>query len=369
MVELTIDGQHVEVPSGMSILEAARRAGIYIPALCDHPDLPPAKGSGSAALIYQGERKVWNSQPGQGAAGCGLCVVEVEGEPELVASCTTQVREGLVVVTDNDRIKAKRQENLIPIVTRHRHACLICAQQEGCSLSQCSSNVPENERCCTRFGQCELQAVASYVGISPRTPKWVPTDLPVLDKDPLLVRDYNLCIGCTRCVRACRDLRGIEAIGFVYDESGQIQVGSLGPSLAESGCKFCAACVEVCPTGALTDKALRPGKKEEDLVPCRDACPAHIDVPGYLRLIARGRRDSAHAVIREKVPFPGVLGRVCPHPCEEKCRRGDVNEPVSICALKRYAADGDQGLWKQSGRQAPNTGRKVAVVGAGPAGL
>jgi NADPH-dependent glutamate synthase beta subunit-like oxidoreductase/Pyruvate/2-oxoacid:ferredoxin oxidoreductase delta subunit len=211
--------------------------------------------------------------------------------------------------------------------------------------------------------------VANYVGISPTTPKFVPTDLPILENHALFIRDYNLCIGCTRCIRACRDLRGIEALGFVYDEKGQVQVGTLGPTLEDSGCKFCTACVEVCPTGALMDKSVRPGKKEEDIVPCKEACPAHIDVPGYLRLIAQGKRDEANAVIREKVPLPGILGRVCIHPCEDVCRRGEVNGPVSICALKRYAADGEKGLWKKNSRAGNDTGKKVAIVGAGPAGL
>jgi NADPH-dependent glutamate synthase beta subunit-like oxidoreductase len=86
-------------------------------------------------------------------------------------------------------------------------------------------------------------------------------------------------------------------------------------------------------------------------------------------MCARGRRDEANAVIREKVPFPGVLGRVCTHPCEDICRRGEVNESIAICALKRYAADGDQGLWKKENKIAAASGKKVAVVGAGPAGL
>ncbi|HEX9909512.1 MAG TPA: FAD-dependent oxidoreductase [Desulfatiglandales bacterium] len=369
MVKLTIDGHQVEVPSGTSILAAARGAGIYIPALCYHPDLPPAKGSQAAKVIFQGERKIENAKPEESGKGCGLCVVEIEQEKELAGSCATEVKPGMVVITDNDKIRARRQENLVPIMTRHCHACLTCAQQEGCSRSQCSSNVPQNERCCMQFGHCELQNVVNYVGISPTTPKWVPTNLPILDQQALFIRDYNLCIGCTRCVRACRDLRGIEAIGFVYDGNGQVQIGSLGPTLEESGCKFCTACVEVCPTGALMDKSVRPGKKEEDLVPCKNACPAHIDVPWTLRLIAAGKKDEANAVIREKVPLPGILGRVCIHPCEEACRRKEVNEPISICALKRYAADGDKGLWKKNTSVDGDSGKKVAIIGSGPAGL
>jgi NADPH-dependent glutamate synthase beta subunit-like oxidoreductase/ferredoxin len=368
-VTITINGQKVQPLSGTTILEAARTAGIYIPTLCYHPDLPPGKGIQASGLIYQGSLPLKNALPEEKGKGCGLCVVEVDGDPNLVASCAAAVREGMAVTTENQRIRSNRQENLIPILTRHRHACLTCAQQEGCSRSQCSSNVPQNERCCTRFGHCELQNVANYIGISPSTPKWSPGDVPIIDNHPLFIRDYNLCIGCTRCVRACRDLRGIEAIGFVYDDKGLAQVGTLGPTLGESACKFCTACVEVCPTGALVDKAVRPGKKAEDLVPCKEACPAHIDVPGYLRLVAAGKRDEAHAVIREKVPFPGILGRVCVHPCEEKCRRGEVNEPISICALKRYAADGDKGLWKRNSMIAPDTAKKVAVIGSGPAGL
>ena len=104
-------------------------------------------------------------------------------------------------------------------------------------------------------------------------------------------------------------------------------------------------------------------------MPCKAACPAHIDVPGYLRMIARGKSDEANAIVREKVPFPGVLGRICIYPCEQACRRGEVNEPISICALKRYAADGEKGLWKKESRFAADTGKKVAVIGAGPAGL
>ena len=369
LIKWSINGQEVEVAAGTTILKAARLAEIYIPSLCSHPDLPPAEGIEAVNVIYQGDKKIENAMPQEAGKGCGLCIVEVEGEADLVRSCATEVKEGMVVVTENDRIKEEREQNLVPILTRHRHACLTCAQQEGCPRSQCSSNVPEEERCCTQFGHCELQDVANYIGILPSTPKWVPTDLPILDNHALFVRDYNLCIGCTRCVRACRQLRGIEAIGFVYDENGQVQVGSIAPTLEDSGCKFCTACVEVCPTGALMDKAVRPGKEEEDIVPCKEACPAHIDIPGYLRLIAEGKSDEANAVIREKVPFPGILGRVCIHPCEDVCRRGEVNEPVSICALKRYAADREQGLWKENAKIDYETGKKVAIVGSGPAGL
>ncbi len=368
-VNLRIDGQPVQVPVGMTILAAAGSLDIYIPTLCHHPDLPPAKGSQAAPFIFQGDRKIKNASPEKPGKGCGLCVVQVGGCADLVESCTAVVAEAMEIVTNNERIQALRQAALVPVMARHRHACLTCAQQEGCPRTQCSLNVPENERCCSRFGHCELQNVANYVGLWDSTPRWIPADLKLIDDHPLFDRDDNLCIGCTRCVRACRDLRGIEAIGFVYDANGLVHIGTVSETLAASGCKFCTACVAVCPTGALVDKAVKPANREVVMVPCKSACPAHIDVPGYLRLIARGKADEAHAVIREKVPFAGVLGRVCTHPCETVCRRGEINEPIAICALKRYAADGQKGLWQEQSKVSYDSGQKVAVIGAGPAGL
>ena len=368
-VRLTIDGQSVEVPEGTTILEAARTADIYIPSLCYHPDLPPAKDHPPVKAVFHGGCQIINARPEQAGKGCGICVVEIEGQSDLVGACGTDAVEGMVVTILNDRIKAKRRENLLPIMARHRHGCLTCVQQNGCPRTPCSTNVPEKERCCDQFGHCELQHIANFVGILDSTPRWLPTDYPVFKDDPLFERDYNLCIGCTRCVRACGDLRGIEALGFIFDVNSQVQVGTVAETLEDSGCKFCTACVEVCPTGALVDKSVAPVTREADLVPCTAACPAHIDVPGYVRMCARGCRDEAHAIIREKVPFAGVLGRVCTHPCEAVCRRGEVNEFIAICALKRYAADGDQGLWKKEISIAPDSGKKVAVVGAGPAGL
>jgi len=120
------------------------------------------------------------------------------------------------------------------------------------------------------------------------------------------------------------------------------------------------------------DKAAKwePGiDRKAVVVPCHYACPAGIDVPVYVYLIGEGKFAEALAVIREKVPFPGVLGRVCIHPCEEACRRGQLNQPISIKSLKRFVADRDTGEWKQFSTVLPPTGKKVAIVGSGPGGL
>jgi formate dehydrogenase beta subunit len=142
--------------------------------------------------------------------------------------------------------------------------------------------------------------------------------------------------------------------------------------LAEAGCKFCGACAEVCPTGAIQDKKeeLVKGKnRKASLIPCRYTCPAEIDVPGYVRFIKEGNYSAAVALVRDKVPLPGVLGYVCDRPCEDTCRRGEVNEAISIRELKRFAVEHDiEKSWKNINKN-PATGKKVAIIGSGPAGL
>jgi NADH-quinone oxidoreductase subunit F len=103
--------------------------------------------------------------------------------------------------------------------------------------------------------------------------------------------------------------------------------------------------------------------------PCSHTCPAGVDAPRYIRFIADGKPAEALAVVREKVPFPAVLGYVCIHPCEAKCRRALIDEAIGIRVLKRFAADHGNGLWKENSRVAPATGKRVAVIGSGPAGL
>jgi len=103
--------------------------------------------------------------------------------------------------------------------------------------------------------------------------------------------------------------------------------------------------------------------------PCSHICPAEIDVPRYLRFIAEGKPAEAVAVIREKIPFPAVCGLVCFHPCEAKCRRAQLDEAIAIRMLKRYAWEHDTGMWKQKIKVAPATGKRVGIIGSGPAGL
>ncbi|MBW1784404.1 MAG: FAD-dependent oxidoreductase [Deltaproteobacteria bacterium] len=101
--------------------------------------------------------------------------------------------------------------------------------------------------------------------------------------------------------------------------------------------------------------------------PCRRGCPAGVDIPRYVRLIGEGKFTEALAVVREAIPFPSLCGYVCPHPCERTCRRGEVDDPIAINALKRFVADNATRI--EPANNASPTGKKVAVIGSGPAGL
>lgn len=367
-ITLVIDDIEVTVPEGIAVLEAAQQAGIYIPHLCSHPDLPSVRETKAIEFVYRGSELIRGTDSNKEFEGCKLCIVEIEGADGFPTACTTLAKKDMVVHTNTLQVHELRQRNLSLILANHPHACLTCAQREGCAREPCSMKIDFALRCCPKLGRCELQKVAEYIGVSKETPRYIFAELPIIEDEPLLIRDYNLCIGCTRCVRVCQEVRGVGALGFVFDGDGRVMVGTVAPTLRESGCKFCTACIEVCPTGALTDKkSFKEAQREEALVPCKAACPAGVDVPRYVRLIAKEKFADALAVVREKVPFPTVLGYVCSHPCESKCQRNEVNESIAICDLKRFVAEKDETRWKH--KVTPATGKRVAIVGAGPAGL
>jgi len=150
-VSITINGTKVNAKKGDTILEASLNAGIYIPSLCAHPDLPPLVGLNPDEYIFQGNTRIKNDSSDlatQEHQGCQFCIVQIEGIEGFPISCNTSIEEGMVIWTDKSEIQNIRSEKLMNILTNHPHACLICAQREGCSREPCSPNVPVEERCC-----------------------------------------------------------------------------------------------------------------------------------------------------------------------------------------------------------------------------
>ena len=187
---------------------------------------------------------------------------------------------------------------------------------------------------------------------------------------------FRYCEQCGRCSSAC-PITGINAFNIrrLVRHVELDLIDDIAGSAMPWFCAACGRCEDACPNGikildiTRTLRAIGPEKQIPAKPQCTEACPAGIDVPGYLRFIAEDKPNEACKLIIEKAPFPGILGRVCTHPCETACKRGEVGDSISICAAKRYAADraGDFADWMSTA--APDTGHRVAIIGAGPAGL
>ena len=170
------------------------------------------------------------------------------------------------------------------------------------------------------------------------------------------------CLGLGTCARACP-----------FDA---ITMGPDGlPVVDDTKCTGCGTCERVCPKhiiklSSVTRRILLEYTRDDCTTPCQRACPAGIDIREYIRQISLGDYSRSVQIIKERNPFPTVIGRICPRPCELECRRQFVDEPVAINFLKRFVADHE----KESGQRtlpfkAPETGRRVAVIGAGIEGL
>lgn len=222
-IRATIDGIHVTADHGMTVLQAARACGIYIPTLCDHPAVTPF-------------------------GACRLCLVEVEGSPKLHTACTSPITEGMVIQTKNPRVARARRAVLELILDRHPLEC-------------------EN---CLNDGACELQSVARELGAELSSRSGIGgafRSRGVEDANPFYVRDLDKCILCGRCVRVCRE----HAIRHAIDFHGRGTDTSV--QVEGEDCDFCGQCVQVCPAGALIEKSFVPGRLPLNTRSVRTICP------------------------------------------------------------------------------------------------
>ncbi|MCS7242811.1 NADH-dependent [FeFe] hydrogenase, group A6 [Candidatus Caldatribacterium sp.] len=206
LVTISVDGREARVPEGVTILEACRMEGIRIPTLCFFEGLSP-----------------WG--------GCRICVVEVEGQPNLVASCVTPVREGMKIWTSSKRVREARRTNLELLLSNHPLDCQLC----------------------DRNGFCELQSLAYQFGVREIRFQGERKVHEVDRSSPSVKRDPNRCILCGRCVRTCREVQTVCAIDFANRGFETVISPSLGLPLGESVCVNCGQCILACPTGALSE--------------------------------------------------------------------------------------------------------------------
>lgn len=254
-MRITINGRQLEVSEKKTILEVARASRIFIPSLCDHPALVPF-------------------------GGCRLCLVEIKGRRGYPPACSTYAEDGLDITTEAPELQAIRRHVLELILSEHPHACLICAEKKNCDEYKSTiRKVGEVTGCvlCPNNGRCELQDVVEALKIDRVGFPAFYRNFDVRRDDPFFDRNYNLCILCGRCVRICHEVRGASAISFVFRGSQAVVGTAFDRPLLESGCQFCGACVDVCPTGALVERAsrgeARPDEEAETICPlCSIGC-------------------------------------------------------------------------------------------------
>ncbi|NLB52142.1 MAG: molybdopterin-dependent oxidoreductase [Syntrophomonadaceae bacterium] len=207
MISLKIDGKEIQVPRGTMLLEACRKAGADLPTLCYDEDL-------------------------RLAGSCRMCVVEAKGRPNLLAACVMPAENGMDIQTESPDVVEARKVILELLTARHKFDCHVCEKDGECKLQDY----------CYRYGVKESR----FSGEGPHFYKE--------DPNPFIERDYDKCIMCTRCVRACEEITGADAINL-EDRGHHAKISTaFNGILADSTCVFCGQCVMVCPVGALTSK-------------------------------------------------------------------------------------------------------------------
>ncbi|MDN5326274.1 MAG: NADP-reducing hydrogenase subunit HndD [Moorella sp. (in: firmicutes)] len=206
-VKLTIDNIPVEVEAGTTILKAAEKAGLHIPTLC----------------YLEGINEI---------GACRVCVVEVEGARNLMASCTAPVAEGMVVKTNSPRVRTARRLNVELLLSNHKMECPTCIRNLN----------------------CELQSLARELGIRQVRFDGKKSEYPIDDSTPAIIREPDKCILCRRCVAVCEKVQGVKAIAPMGRGFDTVVAPAFQDKLLDIACVECGQCTLVCPVGALYEK-------------------------------------------------------------------------------------------------------------------
>lgn len=260
-VQININGLPVSVPGGVTILQAARQNGFEIPTLCDYPGLPP-HGS------------------------CRMCIVEIQGWANTPTSCTTPVQEGMVIRTESPKVQSLRADILRMLLSEHPSACMFCPEKshcDECMITVRKAGSTTGCRSCPKDETCELKALVETTAMDGVGYPTRYRGVKVRKDDPFLDMDFNLCILCGRCIRTCEELHFNNAMAYTQRGSDSLIGTAFSQTLAAAGCSFCGSCVEVCPTGTLSEKTRKWDGKAELAVTstcpfCSIGCQVQLDV-------------------------------------------------------------------------------------------
>lgn len=345
MATITIDGRTVAADAGATLLEVCKSAGVYISSLCYIDGLPPY-------------------------AGCRMCLVEIEGARGLQLSCTTKVTDGMVVRTTTEDVAQARKQVLSIILANHSDRCLTCHRREHCHPGDiCLRDGVVTHRCltCPKNYRCELQATCEVVGMALYEP-WegearsfyaVEEHPPADQGNPFLEFDPKMCIICTRCVRACDELRHTGAITLAGRGFGtRIAFGAGGP-VHESNCDFCGACIDVCPTATLLEHPHKWTSKPEHWVPtvcsyCSVGCTINLGVKDGRGVMVRPNTSNpvsdTQICVRGRYHYDALRKR--DYLSRAAVRRGDLLAPVSWDEAMETAAQRLLEVKRQHGPEA-----------------
>lgn len=251
MAKLTLNGVEIEAEAGAPLVETIKRNGVWISHLCYIDGLMPY-------------------------AGCRTCLVEIEGQRVLQLACTSKVAEGMVVNTETPDAKVARQQVLAIINANHSDRCLTCHRRVKCMPGDiCLRDDVVTHRCltCSKNYRCELQTTnelldMGFDNVQPwaeEARSYYQSEQPDPDRaNPFFEFDPQMCILCTRCVRACDEIRHTGAITLAHKGFPSRIAFGAGGAIHESNCDFCGACIDVCPTATLMEKPNKWIARTED---------------------------------------------------------------------------------------------------------
>jgi len=280
---IVINGNEIAFEPGETVLAAARRFGVDIPTLCYLKGASPT-------------------------GNCRVCVVEVEGEKDLLPACDTLASDGMVVQTESAKVVAARRLIIQLMLSSGNHNCAIRGT-EGNDWTDFQMGVQtqgQSEELCPAWGDCRLQDLAYHYQVSAEKHLETEVPYPMETVNPFIVRDFSRCIKCGRCVQACNEVQVNNAIDFGYQGGDVKIIAADDKALKDSDCVFCGECVQGCPVGALVEKDVRYDIRPWETEKIRTTC-SYCGVGCQLYLHVKDNRVVRVTGVEDGAPNYGSL--------------------------------------------------------------